>query len=178
MHYFAQELGEAAPNAQGFSGDDGRTSIFDYCAVETHQNWMNNGEFDGGLLNDDQKKLRSTYKSILNLALNNEIVQKGAFYDLQWCNRDNENYNCRFIFSFLRYTKDEVLLFIVNFDENPQTVKLVLPDDALNLSGFSAESNAQLILATDDCELISDSEKSYILGANGVVVICLHCSEF
>lgn len=173
MHYFAQELGESAPNAQGFSGDDGRTSIFDYCAAETHQNWMNNGEFDGGLLNDDQKKLRSTYKSILNLALNNETVRNGAFYDLQWCNRDNENYNGRFIFSFLRYTKDEVLLFIVNFDSNSQTVKLVLPEDALKLTGLTAESVAKLILATDDCESISDSGKSFILGANGVLVIRL-----
>lgn len=173
MHYFAQELGEVAPNAQGFSGDDGRTSIFDYCAAETLQNWMNDGAFDVSLLTDNQKKLRSTYKSILNLALNNETVQKGAFYDLQWCNRDNENYNSQFIYSFLRYTKEEVLLFIVNFDKYPQTVKLVLPDDALILTGLMVESIAKLILATADCELISDSGKSFNLGANGVVVISL-----
>jgi glycosidase len=172
MHYFAQELGESAPNAQGFSGDDGRTSIFDYCAVETHQNWMNDGKFDGALLTEDQKNLRSTYTSILNLALKNETVQNGAFYDLQWCNRDSENYNGRFIYSFLRYTKDEVLLFVVNFDTNPQTVKLVLPEDALKLSGLSAKSNAKLLLATDDCEMISDSGMSFVLGANGVVVVC------
>ena len=173
MHYFAQELGESAPNAQGFSGDDGRTSIFDYCAVETNQNWMNDGKFDGALLTEDQKKLRSTYKSILNLALKNETVQNGAFYDLQWCNRDSENYNGRFIYSFLRYTKDEVLLFIVNFDSNPQTVKLVLPEDALKQTGLSAEYGAKLILATDDCELISDLGVSFVLGANGIMVIRL-----
>jgi glycosidase len=173
MHYFAQELGEAAPNAQGFSGDDGRTSIFDYCAVETHQNWMNNGEFDGGMLTDEQKELRSTYKSILNLALHNETVRSGAFYDLQWFNRDNENYNGRFIFSFLRYTKDEVLLFIVNFDSNPQTVKLVLPDDALKLAGLSADYKAEVIFVTAGSKINSDIEKSFNLGANGVLVICL-----
>lgn len=178
MHYFAQELGEAAPNAQGFSGDDGRTSIFDYCAVETHQNWMTDGAFDGSQLTDDQKKLRSTYKIILNLALNNETIQKGAFYDLQWCNRDSENYNCSFIYSFLRYTKDEVLLFIVNFDKTPQTVMLMFPDDALKLSGLSAESKAEVIFATEEYKIVTDSGKTFNLGANGVLVICLHCSEF
>jgi len=178
MQYFAQELGESAPDAEGFSGHDGRTSIFDYWGVKEHQNWMNNGEFDGGILSDEQKELRSTYKSILNLALNNETIQKGAFYDLQWFNRVTENYNGRFVYSFLRYTKDEILLFIVNFDKNSQTVKLVLPDDALKLSGLSAESKAEVIFASEDCKIVSDSGKTFNLGANGVLVICLQSSEF
>jgi glycosidase len=172
MQYFAQEVGENAPDAEGFSGHDGRTSIFDYWGVKEHQNWMNNGEFDGGMLTDEQKELRSTYKSILNLALHNETVRNGAFYDLQWANRDNDKYNSQFIYSFLRYTKDVILLFIVNFDKMPHTVKPVLPDDALKLSGLSADCKAEALFVTSGSKINLDAEKSFNLGANGVLVIC------
>jgi hypothetical protein len=57
MIYSGQEVGEAAEGIPGFSGDDGRTTIFDYWGVSAHQQWMNNGEFDGGKLSSAQKEL-------------------------------------------------------------------------------------------------------------------------
>jgi glycosidase len=47
MLYFGQEVGEPAAGLSGFSGDDGRTTIFDYWGVPEHQKWMNDGKFDG-----------------------------------------------------------------------------------------------------------------------------------
>ena len=55
MIYFGQEVGEPAAGEQGFSGDDGRTTIFDYWGVPEHQKWLNNGKFDGGQLSDIKK---------------------------------------------------------------------------------------------------------------------------
>jgi hypothetical protein len=47
MVYFGQEVGEPAIGTEGFSGNDGRTSIFDYWGVPEHQKWVNNQEYDG-----------------------------------------------------------------------------------------------------------------------------------
>ena len=43
MIYSGQEVGEPGHGTEGFSGDDGRTTIFDYWGVPEHQKWLNNG---------------------------------------------------------------------------------------------------------------------------------------
>ena len=136
MHYFAQDIGEPAKDAEGFSGHDGRTTIFDYWGVESHQKWMNNGEFDGGLLNDEQKRLRQLYSDVLNFSKNEKCITDGLFYGLQWANKDNPEYDNNRIYSFLRYTTDEVLLFICNFSDDIKIVDLYIPDDAMEMSGL------------------------------------------
>ncbi len=171
MQYFAQELGEDALDAEGFSGKDGRTSIFDYWGIKEHQRWMNKGAFDGDLLSENQKNLRSTYKTILNLALKNETIQKGSFYDLQWCNQNNDNYNSQFIYSFLRYYKNEVLLFIVNFDNSTQYVNLNIPADAFQLSGLSPESIGSVVFSTSENNNPVSLEQNFKIDANGVLIV-------
>jgi glycosidase len=171
MHYFGQEVGENAPDAEGFSGYDGKTSIFDYCGVSQHQNWMNEGAFDGGLLTEDLKKLRSTYNTILNIALHNETVQKGSFYDLQWYNRDNENYNDRYIYSFLRYSKEEVLFFIVNFDNSTHNIKIRIPDDAFRLTGCSLDSVGKIVFSTSGFDSKVTLEQFFEIESNGVIIV-------
>jgi hypothetical protein len=42
MIYFGQECGEPAYGETGYSADDGRTSIFDYCIVPELVKWINN----------------------------------------------------------------------------------------------------------------------------------------
>jgi hypothetical protein len=44
MIYFGQEVGEPGLGEEGFQGDDGRTTIFDYWGVPEHQKWMNGGK--------------------------------------------------------------------------------------------------------------------------------------
>ncbi len=171
MQYFAQELGEDALDAEGYSGKDGRTSIFDYCGVKTHQKWMNSGAFDGDLLSENQKNLRSTYSTILNLALKNKSIQKGYFYDLQWCNQNNANYNSQFIYSFLRYYENEVLLFIVNFDNFTQHVSLNIPVDAYQLSGMAPKSMGSIIFSTSDYNNHVSLEENFRIDANGVLIV-------
>ncbi len=171
MQYFGQELGENAPDAEGFSGKDGRTSIFDYWGLKEHQKWMNNGAFDGALLSESQKSLRATYKSILNLALKNKTVQKGAFYDLQWSNQDNDNYNSQFVYSFLRYTEKEVFLFVANFDNSTQYVSLNIPTDVFELSVLASDSIGSVIFSTSCDSKPVSLNQSIKLEANGVVVV-------
>jgi len=135
--YFGQEVGESALGESGFSGDDGRTTIFDYWNVPEHQKWMNNGKFDGGLLTENQKLLRSYYMELLNLVNKNEAITSGKFYDLMWCNTDNPDYDSGKIYSYLRYTTKQCILFILNFSPEKQQISFKIPEIALNETGLS-----------------------------------------
>ncbi|MDD4847389.1 MAG: alpha-amylase family protein [Bacteroidales bacterium] len=126
MIYFGQEVGEEAVGESGFSGDDGRTTIFDYWTVPEHQKWMNEGKFDGGQLSVNQKELRTFYHDLFQLSQYNSVAN-GAFYDLLWANNLPQN-----IYAYLRYTKTEFLLFILNFDQQEQTGTVKIPQHALN----------------------------------------------
>lgn len=78
MVYFGQEVGEPGAGVKGFSGEDGRTTIFDYWGVPEHQKWINGGAFDGGELSADQKRLRKAYTELLNRCLTDEVLKKGT----------------------------------------------------------------------------------------------------
>lgn len=67
MIYFGQEFGELGMDSEGFSGRDGRTTIFDYWSVDTIRRWRNGGKFDGKMLTEDQKHIYSIYQRILTL---------------------------------------------------------------------------------------------------------------
>ena len=128
MLYFGQEVGESADFANGFSGDDGKTSIFDYCHLPQHQRWLNNGVFDGGLLTENNKALRAVYSEILHLCHSKEVIKSGKFYDLMWANPHISRQ-----YFYLRHNEDERLLFCLNFDSQPVELNIIIPQDAFNI---------------------------------------------
>ncbi|MFN8804817.1 MAG: alpha-amylase family protein, partial [Bacteroidota bacterium] len=93
MIYFGQEVGEPGAKAEGFSGDDGRTTMFDYWGVPQHQKWVNNLQYDGGQLSDEQKQLRQFYGDILTLASNNQAIAQGKYADLTVFNQQKGNFS-------------------------------------------------------------------------------------
>ncbi|MDQ6477324.1 alpha-amylase family glycosyl hydrolase [Dyadobacter sp. LHD-138] len=119
MLYFGQELGVDPNASEGFQGEDGRTTIFDYWGVTEFQHFVNGGKFDGGTLTNDQKKLRAFYENLNRFVTDNEAVYAGSFYDLQYVNVDDQSpdYDKTRIYSYLRYTDNQKLLFIYNFDK-------------------------------------------------------------
>jgi glycosidase len=130
MIYFGQEVGEPATTAEGFSGADGRSSIFDYWGVPEHQKWLNNGKFDGGQLSNDQKNLRSFYSKLLNTVKDNEALSNGKFYELMIANEHNTGFNQR-VYMYVRYTDNQRVLVITNFNRNEQHLNVKLPADLL-----------------------------------------------
>lgn len=138
MLYFGQEVGVKPTIAEGFSGNDGRTTMFDYWGVSEFQNWVNNHKYDGGKLSDEQKSLRNIYSEILKFTIENEAVKNGKFYDLQYVNGNGQtvNYNDKKIYSYLRFTdyqksSDSRLLFICNFDlEKSYDTGVLIPQGA------------------------------------------------
>ncbi|MBK9291219.1 MAG: alpha-amylase family protein [Bacteroidetes bacterium] len=139
MIYNGQESGETAAGATGFSGDDGRTSIFDYCAMRQHQQWFNQGACDGALLTYDQKLLRQAYQEILQARLTLPALREGLFYDLMWANPWFTNFDPRFVYAFLRYSTHQRLVIVANFNKSEsRTMQLNIPFDAFEAMGFDA----------------------------------------
>ena len=117
MIYFGQELGVKPTQAEGFQGDDGRTTIFDYWGVADYQAWTNGGKFDGGKLTADQKKLRQFYQQLNRLVSTSDAIRTGAFYDLQADNRQSDGYDQQRLYCYLRYSAKQKLLIVCNFDK-------------------------------------------------------------
>ncbi|WP_159467218.1 alpha-amylase family protein [Dyadobacter sp. 3J3] len=133
MLYFGQELGVNPTESEGFQGEDGRTTIFDYWSIPEIQEFANGGKFDGALLGNDQKRLRAFYENLNKFVTKNEAVYAGSFYDLQYVNIDGQSpdYDKTRIYSYLRYTDKQKLLFIYNFDkEKTYHTNVRIPQDA------------------------------------------------
>lgn len=138
MVYNGQESGENAIGEVGYSGDDGRTSIFDYCHMPQHQKWMNGGQFDGGQFDEAQKRLFDYYRNLLHFRNEHSAISEGKFYDLMWCNPWYMNFDPQFVYAFLRYSEKERLLVVVNFHRSEtRDVEVKIPHDALALMGRS-----------------------------------------
>ena len=88
MLYSGQEVGEPAIGAEGFSGDDGRSSIFDYTSLPELQKWVNHGKFDGQKLSQQQAELREWYAELFSV-LTQPAFTNGEFYGLNHANKDN-----------------------------------------------------------------------------------------
>jgi glycosidase len=115
MIYFGQEVGEPGAENAGF-GSPSRTSIFDYIGVPTFQRWVNNKKFDGGQSTEDEKNLRDFYKRLLNFTIGSSALM-GQYQEIHYYNKDHtEGYDHR-VFTFCRWSDDEKLIIVTNFDK-------------------------------------------------------------
>ncbi|GKH86289.1 alpha-amylase [Parabacteroides distasonis] len=144
MIYSGQELGERGMDAEGFSGRDDRTTIFDYWSVESLRNWNNNGLFDGAKLTPAERSLREMYAKLLNVVRSEPVIVEGAFYDLMYANSGNPYFNPNRQYAFLRKWKNEVLLVVVNFDRADQCVWVNIPVEAFKALDFEDNKPAEL----------------------------------
>lgn len=132
MIYFGQEFGEAGMDAEGFSGRDGRTTIFDYWSVDSIRKWRDNGAFDGKMLTSKQKYIYSIYKQVLNICKTEKAITCGEFFDLMYANENSWKFNDHKQYVFLRKHQNELLLIIVNFDSIHVDVAVNIPSHAFD----------------------------------------------
>jgi glycosidase len=142
--YAGQELGERGMDAEGFSGRDGRTSIFDYWSLKCLQNWIHDQQFDGALLSGEENALRRSYALLLNLAGREPAIVQGGFFDLMYANRGNPYFNGHRVYTFLRKQEQEVILVVANFDGAEQNVRINLPPEAFEALNIPDNHAARL----------------------------------
>ena len=165
MIYSGQELGERGMDMEGFSGMDGRTTIFDYWGIKSLQAWTNKGKFDGGKLSDAQRELREFYQRLLTIARDDKAIQKGKMYDITYA--QGEGFDKRQHYAFIRHTKGETLLVVVNFHDREQQIKVRIPNDAFVYLGMDEKPHTT---ATD---LLRGEKLTMAFTADGVIELTL-----
>jgi glycosidase len=128
MLYSGQEFGEKGMDKEGFSGIDGRTSIFDYWAPDT----LSRGYADRRLMTAEEKQLAITYRHLLKIANNEDAVREGDFFDLMYVNPNRPTFNTRREFAFLRSKDDTVILIVANFSSQELLTDVVIPSHAFD----------------------------------------------
>lgn len=131
--YAGQELGEQATDTEGFSGYDGRTTIFDYWSVATLRRWYNNGKPDGSQLTPRERWLRAKYCTILGLCNRERAIAHGRFFDLMYVNYQNPTLNPHRQYVFIRSCDGETLLIAVNFSSDSCDLAIEIPRHAFDM---------------------------------------------
>jgi glycosidase len=150
MLYNGQEVGESGAGAEGFGGDDARTSIFDYWSMPEFVKWVNDHNYDGGRLSPRQKGLRNFYSRLINL-VGEPAFRDGKFFPLNPANRENERFgrlpgeqaSGHWLYAFLRYDPLTCQRFLVVANLHPETalrdVRILIPESALQLLDLNIE---------------------------------------
>lgn len=144
--YNGQEVGEPAQGAEGFGGDDARTSIFDYWSMPELTKWVNGHRYDGGRLSAEQRELRAYYSRLLAL-LDEPAFRDGEFIPLNGANNANPRFgrlpgepaSGHWLYAYLRHdlTSGQTFLVVVNLhrSETLRDVRVQFPASALGTIG-------------------------------------------
>ena len=150
MLYHGQEVGEPAAGAEGFSGDNARTTIFDYWSMPEFAKWVNGGKYDGGRLGDGQNALRDWYGKLIR-ATQAPAFTAGEFYGLNHANIGNPDFgrvgdettSGHWLYAFLRHdrTSGQSFLVVANFhgSQTLRGVNVDIPEDAWKFLGRAGE---------------------------------------
>lgn len=168
--YNGQETAERADGPQGFGGNNGRTSIFDYTSLPRFQDWTNHGAFDGAALPQNLSQLRNFTASLLPL-LQHPALSKGLFYGLNWSNRETpcfgringETISGHKLYVFLRHHRKSksTLLVVCNLSADQTfSTSIHIPQSAQDWAGKNAPeySFVDLLDAQSEPIMISDEE--------------------
>lgn len=132
MLYFGQELGEPGTDAEGYSGLDGRTTIFDYWSLASVRAWLNKGDCKG-TLSPETSELRKMYRHVLRLLNAEPALARGKFFDLMYVNYSNPRLNPHRQYVFMRSEGDDILLIAVNFDNYAAEIAANVPMHAFEV---------------------------------------------
>lgn len=132
MIYSGQEFGERGMDAEGFSGYDGRTTIFDYWSISTIRRWRNGGKFGYDQLDARERQVYKFYIRLFKIVHDEPAITEGDFFDLMYVNQGRRDFNAARQYAFLRKSKYELLLIVANFDEQDLDVSVNIPSHAFD----------------------------------------------
>ena len=149
MVYAGQEIGERGEDAEGFSGHDGRTTIFDYWSPQKLQKLFALGADGkvrkaaqtayghtayagkGLVLTAEEKELYHAYRRIVSLRESESALTAGHFYDLMYVNLDNsQKFDSNSHYAFLRRSERQLLLVVCNFGDKEAEMGVRIPSHA------------------------------------------------
>ena len=132
MVYAGQEVGEPGMDQEGFSGLDGRTTIFDYWAPDTLTRLYNDGKWDDARLTLPERELRHFYYTLLCICSKEQSIKEGKFFDLMYVNPLSESFNPHKQYAFMRSDSKEAILVVTNFSDQPLSTTVNIPQHAFD----------------------------------------------
>ena len=158
MLYFGEEAGEKGMEEEGFSGKDGRTTIFDWWTPESVMrlhSMIDSGKYrsagDGNTASESPSEAKDTgdalwnshdedvfrrYSQALRFAAEDQAISQGSTYDLCYCNFSSDGFDKDRHFVWLRDHEEETLLIAANFSRREAHMKLRIPDHAFEWLGM------------------------------------------
>ncbi len=121
MLYAGEEYGEKGMDCEGFSGHDGRTTIFDYWSIDTLCRAAE------GILSSDEQSLRDIHVKTMQIARKEKAISDGSFFDLMYVNGHLKRQ-----YAFLRRAEGELLLVVTNSHDDDVTVDIHIPAHAFD----------------------------------------------
>ena len=131
MVYSGEEAGEKGEDAAGFSGPDGRTTIFDWwspASLEGLYEYIHSGKAGAGV----NREAYSMFIEALRLA-SDPAVADGMTYDLCYCNLDSPGFDPDRHFAFIRAKDGHGLLFVCNFSPIAAAPSIRIPEEAVRM---------------------------------------------
>ena len=147
MIYFGEEVGERGMDEEGFSGKDGRTTIFDWWSISSirrlrklissgaYRSTSVSGLVKAGLRKEEAEVFLRFSKAI-RLAAEDDAIRKGTTYDLCYCNMSSDGFDKNRHYAFLRDFEEHTLLIAANFSNRESVMKLVIPEHAFDWMGI------------------------------------------
>ncbi len=138
MIYFGEEVGERGMDEEGFSGKDGRTTIFDWWSVSSLRRLrklISSGDYKAGSisklvkggLKKEEAEVFLRFAEATRFAAKDTAVSKGSTYDLCYCNVNSDGFDINRHFAFLRDYEDHTILVAANFSGREAKMKLKIP---------------------------------------------------
>lgn len=155
MLYAAEEYGEKGMDKEGFSGKDGRTTIFDYWSIDT----LCRSASDE--LTDDEKYIYQMHEKTMQIARKEKAVD-GDFYDLMYVNPWSEHFDNNKQYAFLRKKEDEMLFVVVNFDDKDVEIQVRIAPHAMDFMQIPEKKYKAK-------DLLSDEKQDMILAPDALV---------
>ena len=167
MLYSGQEFGERGMDKEGFSGVDGRTTIFDYWSpVTLEYAYEESVSPKMRHQSEEGKVLAIKYRHLLRLANEEKALREGDTFDLMYVNPWCDHFDPRSHFAFLRKKDDEVMLVVLNFSQEARELGVRIPGHAYDFMHLSEET------VTVD-ELISGGKKKVELKKDGIFPVSI-----
>ena len=143
MLYAAEEYGERGMDKEGFSGCDGRTTIFDYWSIDTLCRAANSK------LKKSEQQIYDIHEKVMQIARTEKAVD-GDTYDLMYVNPASESFNPEKHFAFLRKKDDEMLLVVCNFNDKKDSISVNIPKHAFEWFNIPEKKYEAKDLLTDE----------------------------
>lgn len=174
MIYNGQELGERGMDTEGFSGRDGRTTIFDFWSMDTVRRWYNAGKPSFDAMTEDERRLRAAYADILSLVNGCKAVRQGGFFDLMYVNYHSRGLNPHRHYVYLRSTTDESVLVFLNFDNVDADADVRIPAHAFDMLQLPIGKTKATDLITNTVQTLNltpDGDVCVTVAAHGASVL-------